>query len=402
VVTADIPRTALCLATVVVAARLLGAAATRLRQPAVAGEIVAGVLLGPSILGWVAPMPGTDLAGKIAAGLFLFVAGMEIDLSTVARERRTALAVGLCGLVFPFALGFAAGWFAPGALEIGAAGDRASGATFFGIALSISALPVIARTLMNLGLYRTPFGMTVIAAAVIDDVVGWVLFALLVARLAGADHAGPGPYWTIPLVPVLAVVMLTVVRRGADRALPGLTRGVGAAGVAGLAVLFALAGGLSAHWIGVHAMFGAFLAGIALGDSEHLPARARSILGGAVEWVFAPLFFGGIGLVVDFARDFDAALCAVVLVLACAAKLLGCSIGARIAGMPARRAWALGFAMNSRGAMGIVLGLLAFDAGLIGARMLVALVLMALVTSLAAGPAITRLLRPDREGAEQV
>ncbi len=390
--TADLPRLAISLVAVIVAARVLGAVAKRLGQPAVAGEILAGVLLGPSVFGWVSAMPSIDLAGKFAAGLFLFVAGMEVDLSAVRRERRTALTVGISGLAFPFALGFAVAWLAPGALEFGASAGRANGAIFFGIALSISALPVIARTLMNLGLYRTSFGMTVIAAAVIDDLVGWVLFALVVSRVASDVHEGPGPYWTLPLVLALAALMLTVVRRGADRALPGATLRVGAGGVAALAALLALATGLCAHWIGVHAMFGAFLAGIALGDSANLPARARSILGGSVENVFAPLFFGSIGLKVDFVRNFDARLCIVVLALACAAKLLGCSIGARLAGMPPRRAWALGFAMNSRGAMEIVLGLLALDAGLIGPRMLVALVVMAIVTSLMAGPAIKRLL----------
>ena len=393
--TDDLPRLVLSLIVVIASARILGAVAKRLRQPAVAGEIVAGVLVGPSLFGWVAPMPGIDLAGKFAVGLFLLVAGMEVDLSTIGRERRTALTVGLCGLAFPFALGFAVAWLAPGALEFDAVGDRSSGAIFFGIALSISALPVIARTLMDLGLYRTSFGMTVIAAAVIDDIVGWVLFALLVARFSGAAHGGLGPLATIPLVLALVVVMLTVVRRGAHWALPAMTVRIGAVGVALLAVLLAAAAGGMAHWTGVHAMFGAFLAGIALGDSAHMPARAKSILDRSVAWVFAPLFFGSIGLKVDFAKNFDVELCAVVLVLACAAKLLGCSIGARWSGMPARRAWAFGFAMNSRGAMEIVLGALAFDAGLIGARMLVALVVMALITSLMAGPAITRLLRTE-------
>jgi Kef-type K+ transport system membrane component KefB len=388
-------RIALGLAAVVLVARLLGALARRLKQPAVAGEILAGVLLGPSLTGLVATSSAADVAARIAVGVFLLAAGMEVDLSTVRRERRTSLFVGVSGLAVPFALGFATAWFAPDLLAVGGRGDRVSGAIFFGIALSISALPVIARTLMDLGLFRTSFGMTVIAAAVLDDVVGWVLFALLVARFGGAEGNGPGPAWTLPLVLILAVVMLTVVRRGIDGALPRAAPRLGTGGVVAAALLLAGAAGLAAHWAGVHAMFGAFLAGIALGDSKHLPEKPRVVLTRSVDGFFAPLFFGSIGLKVDVAHAFDPALCALVLGLACAAKLVGCSTGARLAGMAPRRAWALGFALNSRGAMEIVLGVLALDAGLIGAPMLVALVLMALVTSVVSGPAIRHLLRGE-------
>jgi Kef-type K+ transport system membrane component KefB len=381
------------LAAVLLVARGLGLIATRLGQPAVAGEILAGVLLGPTVLALVPPTPSIDLVGRISVSLFLLGAGMEVDLSTLRRELRTALAVGVGGILFPFALGFAVASLAPAALAL-ETGDSTGGAIFFGIAMSISALPVIVRTLMNLGLYRTDFGMAVVAAAVLDDLVGWMLFALLLARLGTPVHAGWGPAGTVLSEAVLAVAMLTVVRRGADRALPSIAPRVGGVGVLFLAVALALAAGAWARWSGGQAMFGAFLAGIALGDSEHVPQRTRSMLSGCVENVFGPLFFGMIGLKVDFALHFDGRLCLLVISLACVAKLLGCSVGARLAGMPARRAWAFGFAMNSRGAMEIVLGVLALDAGIIGPRLLVALVVMALVTSLAAGPAIRRLLGP--------
>jgi Kef-type K+ transport system membrane component KefB len=378
---------------VVLAARLLGATARRFRQPAVAGEILAGVVLGPSGLGLAGPSPTLDFVARFAVGLFLLSAGMEVDLSTVRREGRTAVVIGVAGLAFPFALGFAVASLAPDVLSIEPRAPT-NGAIFFGIAMAISALPVIARTLMNLSLYRTDFGMTVIAAAVLDDIVGWSLFALLVARVSGASDDGLGVAWTIPLVVILAALMLTIVRRGIDRTLPSVSGRAGAGGVVAVAASVALVVGLLAQWIGVHAVFGAFLTGIAFGDSCHMPDRSRAILGGAVERLFAPLFFGSIGLEVNVARDFDPRLCAVVLGLACAGKLLACSLGARLAGIPPRRAWAFGFAMNSRGAMEIVLGMLALDAGLIGPPLFVALVLMALVTSVASGPAIARLLGP--------
>jgi Kef-type K+ transport system membrane component KefB len=379
---------------VVVAARLLGLLAVRLRQPSIVGEILAGVLLGPTLLDWARPSQALGLLVQLSAGFFLFSAGMEVDLSAVRRRTRSALFVGASGILFPFALGFGTAWAAPDVFASGGSTDRVGGAVFFGIALSISALPVIIRTLMNLGLYRTDFGMTVVAAAVIDDLAGWTLFGFLVARFSTAPLHGLGPEWTIAAAPLLALLMLTVVRRGADRALPHLSPRVGARGVAALGVLLALGAGAAAHFAGVHAMFGAFLAGVALGDSQHLPERTRATVTGVVERFFAPLFFGCIALKADFARDFDPALCGLVLLLACLTKILGCALGARLAGEPVRSSWALGFAMNSRGAMEIVLGALALDAGLIGRPMFVALVLMALATSLSSGPVIARLLRP--------
>jgi Kef-type K+ transport system membrane component KefB len=381
------------LAAVLLSARILGAIARRLGQPSIIGEILAGVLLGPTVLGFAASTPWTDSVGTLAASLFLLAAGMEVDLPVLRKEVRTALAVGVTGILIPFGLGFAAATAAPVALAL-EPGDPTGGAIFFGIALSISALPVIVRTLMDLGLYRTGFGMAVVGAAVLDDLVGWLLFALLVSRFDSHAHAPWGPAGTALSIVLFSVFMLTVVRWGADRAIPRVVTRMGAGGVVLLAVVMALASGAWLRWSGGEAIFGAFLTGIALGSSEHVPARSRALISGSVERVFSPLFFGMIGLRVDFARHFDGELCLLVIAIACTAKVLGCSLGARLAGMPARRAWAFGFAMNSRGAMEIVLGVLALEAGIIGPRLLVALVVMAIVTSLVAGPAITRLLGP--------
>ena len=395
--TYEVLRFVAAMGAILVAARVLGALAKRVGQPAISGEILAGVLLGPTALGLVAPTPALDVAGKIAVVLFLLAAGMEVDLSTLRREQRTAFLVGVSGIVFPFALGFGVAWFAPDALSLDTTGDPMRGAMFLGIALSISALPVIVRTLQNIGLYRTPFGTSVVAAALLDDMVGWMLFGLLLAPLGvgaqGSAHGGPGPLWTIVAEVALAILLLSVFRRAVDRALSRAAPRVGGIGVAVMAAAATLAICATGRWTGVNAMFAAFVTGIAIGDSAHVPDRSRAIVaGGGERWV-APLFFGAIGLRVDFATHFDAELCAVVLALACAAKLLGCFLGARCAGLPSRTAWAFGFAMNSRGAMEIVLGAAALEAGIVGPRMFVALVVMAIVTSVVAGPAITRLMR---------
>jgi mannitol/fructose-specific phosphotransferase system IIA component (Ntr-type) len=166
--------------------------------------------------------------------------------------------------------------------------------------------------------------------------------------------------------------------------------------VLGVAVILALLGAALTEWIGVHALLGAFLAGVAFGDSSHLRERTRATIDQFVTAGLAPLFFTTIGLSVDFAANFDLGLTALLIAIACAGKILGCAWGAARAGMERREAWAVGFAMNARGAMEIVLGMIALRAGLIGERLFVALVVMALVTSMMSGPLMARVLRRPR------
>jgi len=389
------------------AARVLGEFAVRARQPAVIGEILAGILLGPTVLGRIAPRAGgwlfpaegqaalvLDGLGALALVLFLLVAGMEVDLSAALRRRRVALLAGATGMALPFALGWGLAAAVPSWLGYGADPPSPLFAPFFAVALSISALPVIARTLMDLHLYRSDLGMAVVAAAMLNDLVGWTVFAILVGSIGGPSGAGLPPVLGAGLTLGFSLLALTVARRGLDRALPWiLAHTTWPAGILGTAVVSALLGAAVTELAGVHAIFGAFLVGVALGDSRHLRGHARATIASFVGSVFAPLFFAGIGLRLDFLAHLDLRACLVVLGAACAGKLVGCGLGARWAGLPAREAWAFGFAMNARGSMEIVLGLLALKSGLIGEATFVALVVMAVGTTLMSGPALRRLLQ---------
>uniref|UniRef100_A0A7C2K2X6 PTS EIIA type-2 domain-containing protein n=1 Tax=Schlesneria paludicola TaxID=360056 RepID=A0A7C2K2X6_9PLAN len=259
-------------------------------------------------------------------------------------------------------------------------------ALFFATAMAISALPVIAKTLMDLNLYRTDLGMIVVSAAIFDDLIGWTIFSLILGMIS-ADGTTLAVATTLGLTLLYAALMLTVGRGLIHRALPALqayTQGQG--GVLGFAVTLALFGATFTEYIGIHAIFGSFLVGIALGASHHLHERTRMLLEEFVSFIFAPLFFGSIGLRVNFLTQFDWGLVLTVLTVACCGKLLGAYIGARWGGLPNRDRWAIGFAMNARGAMEIILGLLALEAGLITQRLFVALVVMAIVTSAVSGP----------------
>jgi len=395
----------LALATLLATARLLGELATRFNQPSVLGEILAGLLLGPTVLGalapaWTAalfPQQGAsalvlDSLITLAIALFLLVAGIEVDLSTIRRQGRTVATVGVSGMLIPFALGFGAAWLAPHRVGHEQNADLLIFALFFSTALSISALPVIAKTLMDLNLYRSDLGLTIIAASFSNDLIGWIIFAVILGMLGSASGHGLG--LTIGVTLAFAAVMLTAGRWLLHRLLPWIqAHTTWPGGVLGFALSLALFGAAFTEWAGVHAVLGAFLVGLALGDSSHLREQTRATIKQFVSGFFAPLFFASIGLRLNYAAHFDLALTVIVLVIACIGKVVGCGLAARLSGLASQDAWAIGFGMNARGAMEIILGLLAFQYGLIRERMFVALVVMALVTSMISGPMMQRILR---------
>jgi mannitol/fructose-specific phosphotransferase system IIA component (Ntr-type) len=264
-------------------------------------------------------------------------------------------------------------------------------------ALSISALPVIAKTLMDMHLFRSDFGMTVIGAAVINDLVGWMCFAV-VLDAAGSSHASaPSLGSTIALTIGFALITLTLVRWLLHRALPAILAYTSwPGGVLAFALTLALFGAAFTSYAGIHALFGTFLVGVALGDSSHLREKTRHTISDFVSYFFAPLFFASIGLRVDFVANFQPILCLVVFALACLGKILGSGLCARLSGMDARESWAVGFALNARGSMEIILGMVALQVGLITEPLFVALVVMALATSLMSAPAIARCLGRTR------
>lgn len=392
------------------AARLFGEFARRLEQPVVVGEILAGVLLGPTVLGAWAPkameflFPRTgpcalalDGLSQLSVVLFLLVAGMEVDLSAVWRQGRSVITVGIAGIVVPFALGFMAAWWAPQHFGMQGHVEHLISALFFATALSISSLPVIAKTLMDLDLYRSDMGMTVVAAAVLDDVVGWIIFAVL-AGMIGVPSFDRFPIVHIIVLTIgFSLVILVLGRWLFNYVLSLLESRVHWPGaILTFAFVVTLIGAALMQWIGTHPIFGSFLVGVAIGDSPHLREKTRKAIEEFVSFVFAPLFFAGIGLKVNFAAHFDLALVLFVIVIASTGKVVGCGVGARLGGTSWPESWAIGFGMNSRGAMQIILGVFALNHGIIDERMFVALVTMAIVTSMTSGVAIKRLVTTRR------
>jgi len=398
----------LALATLLAFARAFGEVARKLGLPAVLGEIIAGLVLGRTVLGNVFPefhgflfpaegpnaiaLHGMTIFSVI---LFLLVAGLEVDVSTLIRLRRSAAIIGVTSICLPFAVGASLGWFTPALMGGSPGADPLVFSLFLGVALSIAALPVIAKTLMDLNLYRTDVGMMVIATAIFLDLVGWVIFAVVLGLMghgAGATTA-TAIVATAVLAVAFAAFMFTIGRWAIDKALPWVhAHSAWPGGILAFAVVVALFSAAATEAIGIHAIFGAFLAGVALGDSPHLRERTRRTIEQFVGSIFAPLFFASIGLRVDFVQHFDLVLVMIVLAVACLSQTVGGTLGATLAGFPRRHALVIGLALNARGAMEIVLALLALQYGVISERLFVALVVMALVTSIIAGPAIQRVL----------
>ncbi len=403
---ADVLHLLLQLSMMLLAGRLFAEVARKLKQPAVVGEIFAGILLGPTVLGMIQPewfhnlfptpsLSATVLSGfvQVAVVMLLFIAGLEVDLHIVWQQGKQALATSLLGLIVPFFVGYIFPYLFPDFFGIADKHQLFVFALFMGTAMSISALPVIVRILMDLNLFKSKMGLLVVTSAMVDDVIGWIIFSVILGMIGkNSDTMSVGN--TILLTITFVVVMLTLGRGMLNRILPWVNKKMAwPGGVLSLSLALCFLGAAFTEYIGIHAVFGAFIVGVALGDSEHFSERAKEIVHQFINNIFAPLFFVSIGLQVNFITNFDWLLTVIIIVIAFAGKISGSALGTRIGGFSWRESFAAACGMNARGAMGIILSIVALENGVINERVFVSLVVMALVTSMSSGPLMKWLLR---------
>lgn len=383
------------------AGRILGELFRKMNQPAVMGELVGGLLLGPSVLGFFFPSVfhsiftsssgasvGFDGLSRLAIILFLFIAGMEVHFNDILKRGKAAAKISLMSILFPFAAGYFGTLFFYHRLFETSSGSTYVAALFMGTALSITALSVLAKILIDLDLGRTRFGSLLLTAAMVNDFAGWLLFSIVI-NLSNMKHEGPGVWQTVALVILFTVLLLTIGRKLIDRLFGFVSRHFQGSGPSLiLAILICMLGAVFTEWVGIHAIFGAFLTGVAVGNSTQFSVKSKETLHQFVTFLFAPLFFVSIGLRVNLERDFDLLTCTFILAVASLGKILGGFIGANLSGFKVHKAFAVAFAMNARGSMEIVLGLLALQARIINERIFVGLVFMTFVTILMAGPAL--------------
>jgi Kef-type K+ transport system membrane component KefB len=397
----------LSISTMLIVSRIFAELGKQFKLPVVMGELIVGIILGPTVLGMICPgvfnylfpfhgnIPiALDGIFSLSVIMLLFVAGMEVQLPMVLKQGKVAIYTSTFSMIIPFFTGFATAWYFPDIFGIPHEENaKWLFALFLGTALSISALPVIARILMDMNLFQTNIGMVIIASAMFNDLIGWLVFSLVLSLTNKANHEYMSLGYTISAILGFGIFMLTIGKKLIDKTLPWMqTKLSWPGGVLSISLGICLLSAAFTESIHIHAILGAFIAGIAFGDSVHLREQAREIIHQFVTNFFAPLFFVSIGLKVNFIENFNLQIVVIVLVLAFVGKVIGATFGARLGGMTKNHSLAVGFGMNARGAMEIILGTLALNAGLISKPIFVALVIMALVTSLSSGPLMKKFI----------
>lgn len=377
-----------------------------LHIPSIVGELIGGIVIGPTVLGRLSPNAydwlfpnvgpaymGIDVLIQICVLFFLFFVGLEVDIGMIKKRLYNIAWTSLMGIALPFVLGFSLVILSPQLWGGHAQSMPKLLALFIGTAFSISALPVIARILKDMGLLKTDTGMIVMGAATINDLVGWSLFILILNDFAYRDVPGLPPYTSFFVVLLAFIFLLMAGRVLAHKALQWLKPC--SACYMGLAMVFMLLAVVIVELMGIHGAFGALMAGMAFSRGSDKRIESNDMLRRLVMFFFAPIYFVSIGLRADFFKSFDLFLAVVILLTACAGKVIGATLGAKISGLPSRQAAAIGIALNSRGAMEMVLARVARDAGLIDDRIFVALIIMAVITSIISGPMIKRLVTAE-------
>jgi Kef-type K+ transport system membrane component KefB/nucleotide-binding universal stress UspA family protein len=412
----------------VLVGRLLGELMQRLRQPAVMGQLLAGVVLGPSVFGALLPawqhavFPDSeaqkkmlDAVSELGVLLLLLSTGLETDLGLVRRMKRMAIFASAGGMLIPFACGFALGWHLPDNL-LPHPEARLVTALFLGTALSISSVKVVAMVIREVDYLRRNIGQIILAAAILDDTTGWIIIAAI-AGLGASGSIDLG-HLSFSLGGTLLFIVLcfTVGKRAVAVAIrwtndrftsemPVLS--------AILVITFVLA--LATDKLGVHTALGAFMAGVMIGQSPILTDQIEAQLRGLIVALFAPVFFGVAGLSVDLTILFDWRMLGLVvglILIASIGKFSGGFIGGRLGGMSSAEALALATGMNARGSTEIIVASIGLSLGVLSKDLFTMIVIMALITTLIMPPVLRRALvriplseqekaRLEKEAAEE-
>ncbi|MCS6865739.1 MAG: cation:proton antiporter [Gemmataceae bacterium] len=402
---------------IIAAARLFGALARYWGQPSVVGEIAAGLILGPSLLGWLAPevfqalfhpsLPGLGpaLADGLIAKIFtviaqlglillLFLVGLEFEFHHLRGHARSAMLISLAGIAVPFTLGVALAPFIHPHLEahprVGPVSPLGL-ALFLGVTLGITAIPVLARIMMELNITRTRLGTITMTAAAIDDACGWIILASVIAIV----QSNFDPWETLRMVGLtvsFALAMAWIVRPGLIRFFrysQRVNRGHFSNTAMAVLLVSVLLAAVATNLIGIFAVFGAFTLGVVLSDQHELQRAAHAKLYDVVTAFFLPVFFTYTGLRTDITalpQGSGWLLCGILVAAAVVGKLVGCGLAARVSGFTWKESGIIGAMMNARGLMALVAINLGYDLGVVPQSLYCMLVLMALTTTVLTTP----------------
>jgi len=407
----------------VVCGRLVGELMERVRQPAVMGQLIGGMLLGPSVLGALAPnlqhtlFPDSagqkamlDAVSQLGILLLLLLTGMETDLSVIRRSRQTAFSVSIAGIAIPFACGILVGQWLPDSV-LPDPHRRFITSLFLGTALSISSVKIVALVVRELGFLRRTVGQVIVASAIIDDTIGWIIMSVTFGLALHGTIDVMSITRSVLGTALFLVLSFTIGRRivfflirwANDRFVSELSAISMIIVVAGLMALVTDA-------IGVHTVLGSFVAGILIGQSPILTRHIDEQLRGLIVALFMPVFFGIAGLSANLRAltSSDLMLLTIgLIIIASIGKFAGAVLGGRIGGLTVSESLAVGCGMNARGSTEVIIASFGLSMGALSQNLFTSIVTMAVVTTMVMPPmlrwAFARLpMRPDeRERLER-
>ena len=382
------------------AARIGGEIAARLKIPLHVGELAVGILIGPSLLGWLWPeafqaiFPADPLQRSVLDAfswigiIFLvLIGGLETRLSILRQARAAVIGGWIGGFGLPFASGFALGMLFPAQL-VPANVERPVFALFMATAMSISAIPVIARILMDLSLLKTRVGMVILSTAIADDTIGWIVLSIAAGLASGGIEAGTVAR-TVLLTLSFVGLAFTIGKRFVRRAITFSSRSLRIPHPQiSMMLLLVFGFGAITQAIGVHLVLGAFVAAILIGRIRRLDPEAVAGVRQVGMGFFVPIFFAYTGIKVNLTSLRGSALTFTVLavLVACISKIVGGSLGARAGGLPKWEALAVGIGLNARGAMELVIAAIGLSIGLLTDATYAMIVLIAVLTTMMTAP----------------
>lgn len=384
---------------IVGAARVVGLAFRKIQQPQVVGEMVAGILLGPSLLGWVAPglfaliFPPQSLGflnalSQVGLVVFMFLVGLELDSKLLASHRHIAVLTSHISIVVPFFLGALLALYLYPRLSDDSV-TFTSFALFMGAAMSVTAFPVLARILTERNLVGTRVGTIAIACAAVDDITAWCILAgIIIVVRSGSEQM---PFWVTLFGAALYIGFMFGITRRALQPLYNSYRRAGrlSQDVVAILLLLALASAWTTEWLGIHALFGAFLMGVVTPKDKDFARDVKDRLEPMAVILLLPLFFALTGLrtSIEFVSGAEMWFyCGAIILVAIVGKLGGSMFSAYMSGMHWRESVAIGILMNTRGLMELVILNIGLEIGVISESLFSMMVLMALVTTFMTTP----------------
>jgi len=384
--------------------RLLGEGMQRIGQPAVIGQLVAGMLLGPSVFGTIWPQAQhaifptsgeqksmIEAVAQLGILMLLLLTGMETDLRLVRKVGRAAISVSIAGVALPFACGFALGELLPENL-LPHPDQRLVASLFLGTALSISSVKIVALIVREMNFLRRNVGQVIVASAIIEDSIGWIIIAVTFGLASHGTIDVTTLARSILGTALFLIVSLTIGRR-IVATLIRWTNDTFVSEMPVITMILVIMGcmALTTHLIGVHTVLGAFVAGILVGESPILTRHIDAQLRGLITALFAPVFFGLAGVGTDFSVFKDPSLiwlAVIVVAIASVGKFAGAFIGGRVGGLTFRESLALGCGMNARGSTEVIVATIGLASGVLSESLYTVIVAMAVITTTAMPPTL--------------